>query len=199
MKLRRLRLELPRVQATWECDYSYTPLVVGDGSRRPFHAAVAMFVDQASGFIHGSEMGEPPLSEAFVRERLQGAMRQLGARPARLLVRRDFVYAALEPLAEELDLVIERVTRLPALEQAQRAMLAYLTGRQPSLMGYRPGSSIGWPWGVARAAASHSALRWCSSPAATRPFSATSPSSAGEPVLVVGGPEVRVARRLRVA
>ena len=130
LKLRRLRLELPRVEAAWECDYSYTSLVIGDGPGRPFHAAVAMFVDHASGFIHGGELGEPPLSGAFVRERLLGAMRQFGARPARLLARRDFVYAALEPLAGELDLAIERVTRLPALEQAQRAMLAHLDGRR---------------------------------------------------------------------
>src|SRR5262249_11161446 len=39
-------------------------------------------------------------------------------------------------------------------------------------------SSMGWPCGVARAAASHSAFRWRSSSTAISPFSATRPSSA---------------------
>ena len=135
--------------------YSYTPFVVGDGSRRPFHAAVAMFVDQASGFIHGSEMGEPPLSEAFVQERLLARCAS-SARPGD----RGGVSASRP--------------RTGATRDARRTPPAVAVPERP----IGPGSSIGWPCGVARAAASHSALRWRSSPAATSPFSATSPSSA---------------------
>ena len=114
---------------TWECDAFYSPAIIDDGQGRPFFAPSVLLVDRDSGMILDARFGEPPLAAPFIRDRLLSTIEAIGTRPRVVLTKGDHILDALGPLADALEIRVERARRLPALEQARRSMESFLQRR----------------------------------------------------------------------
>ena len=129
LRLRRVA-RLPQGRnATWECDYSYAPIIVANGEGRPAYSAVVLIADHGSGTVLHAKLGPPPLDAAFLQEELVAAMEGAGTRPHTVLARTAAVRAILDPLAGAARFALQGPARVPALERAREALIEHMSRR----------------------------------------------------------------------
>ncbi len=100
--------------------HSFPP--VTDGAR-PYFPRLALMADGRSGFIHGMEMAAPGRTwQELTTAIWTQAVRQAGARPEFIRVRRPEWMASLRPLAETLGARLLFEDSLPAIDGARQAL-----------------------------------------------------------------------------
>jgi hypothetical protein len=129
LRVRRLgRLPQSR-SATWECDYSFAPIIVANGGKKPAYAAVVLVVEHGSGVVLHAKLGPPPLDAAFLQEEMVAAMEGAHARPHTVLARTETVRAMLAPLASAARFALQGPASVPALERARAALVEHMAKR----------------------------------------------------------------------
>jgi len=129
LRLRRLA-RLPQSRsATWECDYSFAPIIVAHGGDKPAYAAVVLVVEHGSGTVLHAKLGPPPLDAGFLQEEMVAAMEGAHARPHTVLARTARVRAMLAPLASAARFALQGPANVPALERARAALVEHMARR----------------------------------------------------------------------
>lgn len=130
MRLLNHLKELPRSNDAVEIGVTMLPAPVRETGFRPFFLFIVLVVHAQSGFILGQEMLDP-------REGLDAMWGQVTQSVAKILARYQAIprtmrvgtpllEGLLQPLAAELSSRVKLVRRLPALSEAQEALLAFM-------------------------------------------------------------------------
>lgn len=120
---------LPQPQGlNLEVDLFYGPSPVSDG-QRPYFPKAAMAVEPSSGFIGGCNFAGPTDQDwaASLGEVINGALRQLTARPESFRVQRRRVAQMLLPLAAKLGIRVCERPELPALNRLREDLMRHLS------------------------------------------------------------------------
>jgi hypothetical protein len=119
--------QLPHEERTLEIDFSLVPIRIEERGARPYPPYMLLVVDGGSGMILGSELLGPEegLAEMWgsVPVKVVYQIGRMGVLPRRIHVRSPKLFALLRLLAEELDVEVKGVDRLPDLERAQQALM----------------------------------------------------------------------------
>jgi len=131
--------KLPRTAHTVELDLFCLWSPVKEGESRPFYPYVLLLVDAASAAVVSFDMLTPIPSLEEMRDsaplRVLEQFEKLGGLPARLRVRSQRLFSLLRPTAAALDLDLEQVDSLSALDQVRTHLLkAAKSGFDPSLI-----------------------------------------------------------------
>lgn len=113
-----------------EADYFTLPGAVQENKgTRPFYPYLCLFVDHESGFLFGQEIVPPSeIAESFGNSLLE-ILERIGMLPDTIQVCRPEALALLEPIAFRLNIRLKSVRRLPAMEEAEEALLDFLSFR----------------------------------------------------------------------
>jgi hypothetical protein len=123
----------PPTENRFEMDFFMAPIPVQEKGERPFFPYVLMIVDGESGAILSQELLQPvPSLEAMwgkIPGKVADRLLALGGVPGQITVRSEFHFQLMQPLADELDLIIDCAPRLPALDLAKAAFLEFISER----------------------------------------------------------------------
>ncbi|MCM8775584.1 MAG: hypothetical protein NC930_04440 [Candidatus Omnitrophica bacterium] len=121
---------LPRGEGSiWEIDLFPVPARVGKAGERPFIPVCILFMDQAAYYIfhfHMATLREYRIE--FIEEFLR-AIEKAGLLPSEIQLRNAELLGFLEPLAQELSIVLKHVSRCPAVEDAKKSMREFFALR----------------------------------------------------------------------
>lgn len=129
VRLRRIKNAGGKRQGIWEVDSFYMPSPV-DGEERPYFPYSVLCADHESGFILGTELAEPSDWEAKFPPCVLDCIKDHNLLPSALWVRKEELRELFEPLASRLDIEVQLIKRLPAIDRAKKAMLKYFKNRR---------------------------------------------------------------------
>jgi hypothetical protein len=114
------------VRGTLEVDKFTVPGPIMDEAR-PYFAQMLMIIKPDAGMLLAGEIAHPREALVKLQDVFTGVLTTIGGRPRQIKVRNPDVQAALEPLAERLNIRVRVSKTLPAIEEAQEGLLAFLT------------------------------------------------------------------------
>lgn len=129
VRLRRIKNAGTTRQGIWEVDSFYTPEPVA-GEERPYFPYSILCTDHHSGFIFGTVLAEPSDWESQFPPCILDCIESHDLLPIALWVRKKELREIFEPLASRLDIEVQLIRKLPAIDQAKRAMLKYFKNRR---------------------------------------------------------------------
>ena len=117
------------VRGVLELDHIYTPTIVGKKNERKACICITLAVDADSGFVYSPEMTHANISpgEAMAKAFLK-AVQASRTMPKEVRVRSGRLKDSVAPLLESFGITIRVAKQLPALEQAQAALLRMMEG-----------------------------------------------------------------------
>lgn len=129
VRLRRIKNAGKTRQGIWEVDSFYMPTPV-EGEERPYFPYSILCADHESGFILGTALAEPSDWKTKFPPCILDCIENNNLLPSALWVRKEELRELFEPLASRLDIEVQLIRKLPAIDQAKRAMLKYFKNRR---------------------------------------------------------------------
>ncbi len=121
---------------TWEVDFVISPAAIRDGpTTRPIHPYLLLVVDQTSGMVLKRDVAEHAERHVALRELVLETMEAEGRRPESIWVRREGLADCLFTLAECLDIALELVPSLIALDARRLRLAEKRDGRKVAELG----------------------------------------------------------------
>ncbi len=121
---------LPQRKMIVEIDAFMLPQAVQEGKSRPKYAYPLMLVDADSGYVLGFELMHVETTLEEMWSRMPGAildqLAQMGLKPSMIKIRPGVLQGLLEPVAKEVGIKVQSSARLPMLDEAKQAMLAFM-------------------------------------------------------------------------
>lgn len=109
----------------WELDCMFAPVQVAPPGERAYFPMLLVIADQESGFIVHQQMMEPDQYKAQVGDELVAGIRSFAYMPKKIVVRSSEMRFLLRPCAHALDIDLEVVDSLPAIQEVYYAMKGY--------------------------------------------------------------------------
>jgi hypothetical protein len=129
VRLRRIKNGGGTRQGIWEVDSFYMPTPVV-GEERPYFPYSILCADHESGFILGTALAEPSAWETEFPPCILDCIEDHNLLPSAIGVRKEELRDLFEPLASRLDIEVQLIRKLPAIDQARRALLKHFKNRR---------------------------------------------------------------------
>ncbi|MBI4489359.1 MAG: hypothetical protein HY694_09765 [Deltaproteobacteria bacterium] len=129
VRLRWIKNTGERRQGIWEVGAFYMPTPV-EGEERPYFPYSILCADHDSGSILGTALAEPSDWETEFSSCILDCIEEHDLLPSALWVRKEELRELFEPLASRLDIEVQLIRKLPAIDRARRAMLKYFKNRR---------------------------------------------------------------------
>ncbi|OGW72411.1 MAG: hypothetical protein A2Y02_01150 [Omnitrophica bacterium GWA2_52_12] len=121
-----------QTNTAWEVDYFYAPAYIqGNKTQRPYFPVTIMFSDAQSYFVLNVHISEPAQWGGNLHHQLLVTIQKAGFLPQTIRVRKEDVFAYLEPLLVELKITLELEKKLPAIDDAKAGMKNFLSNVKP--------------------------------------------------------------------
>lgn len=120
-----------QARQVWEVDFFYAPGYIAEKGKRPYFPVVFLFVDNYSFFILNSHLTLPDRYQVEFHEQFLKTIENNKILPEEIWVRKEELFAYIEPIAKQLDFKVRMVKRLKALDDARKHMFEYF-GRRKS-------------------------------------------------------------------
>lgn len=124
---------IERSDLTIELDVAPSPMPIGTKGERPQMPYLMLAVEPDSSFVLGAQLlmvdGEMESMWAQVPAKLLEMIASHKMRPGRIVVRTPWVAAVLGRMCQELGIVIEKDTELPAVEEVRKEIEGLAMGR----------------------------------------------------------------------
>ncbi|GAA0367661.1 plasmid pRiA4b ORF-3 family protein [Bacillus horti] len=122
--LQRLKNELDKTKTVLEFNLFDAPTPIQESpQQRPYYPLISLWVDKQTGtIIHMDVLTRKSLNQLFYNSFVE-LLQNLGWKPHRIQVSDQAVYSLLLPLTKTLGIYLDQLHELPALEDAQDAIL----------------------------------------------------------------------------
>ncbi len=121
LRVERLRKDMALFAGSWEVHLASLPVTLTD-AERPYYPRMLLCVDHQSGFVFHSDIVPSYEGQAKLQDRFLEMLETAQMRPREVRLKSPDLKEVLEPLAARLGIVVRRVKRLPALEEALAAL-----------------------------------------------------------------------------
>jgi hypothetical protein len=106
----------------WEIDFFYAPAYVAEKGKRPYYPMLFLCIEQHSYFILSTHLTTPQKYRVEFIEFCLQAFEAAKFLPQEIQVRKEELFAYLEPLAKQLEVRIRLVKKLNAIDDARQSM-----------------------------------------------------------------------------
>jgi len=124
--LKRLKKVKFQQKGIWEVDFFYVPAPIKEKEDRPYYPYMSIMVEHNSAFIFYFQIEKRDELTSKFPEKFVSFLESAKIKPKEFLVKRDEVYASLEPFASILGSKIKMVENLPMLDDARRSMREFI-------------------------------------------------------------------------
>lgn len=121
-RLEKIRKLDRQQKMVWEVDFFYAPAYVAEKGRRPYYPVVFLWAEQHSYFILSTHVTTP---EKYRVEFIEFSLRVFELAkilPQEIQVRKEELFAYLEPLVKQLGVGIRLIKKLNAIDEARKGM-----------------------------------------------------------------------------
>jgi len=128
LRIMKIKKNIKPVSMVWEVDFFYSPTPVAEGSERPYFPYAIMIADTASGYIFGLELANPDSHDKAFAGRLLAVIEEASLLPAEIRVKKDETAKFVEPYASRLGILLRKVKKLSAVDNARKGMMRHFMG-----------------------------------------------------------------------
>jgi hypothetical protein len=124
--LQKLKKNVKRIGGVWEADFFFSPTPIKESKdERPYYPYAIIYVDRQSGLILHVNMTKPDEHITAFPSDFMSLVENMGVKPREILVRKEEAFELLELITSRLNIKLNLVKRLDALEQAQASMFQF--------------------------------------------------------------------------